>query len=61
MRDTSNLTNLVKSPICYKSAKVTIPDVLVTDKAKSFQNAFGPRDCHRLVDTILDKTLLNFH
>ena len=39
LKDTYNLSNLVKSATGFKSSKVTLLDVLLTDKPKSFQKA----------------------
>ena len=40
LKDTYNLSNLVKSATCFKSSNNTLLDVLLTSKTKSFQKAF---------------------
>ena len=60
MKDTYNLSKLVKSATCFKSSKATLLDVLLTNKPKSFQKTFvcetGLSDCHKLVLTIFIST-----
>ena len=54
LKDTYNLSNLVKSATCFKSGKSTLR--CLTNKPKSFQKTFvcetGLSDCHKLVATI---------
>ena len=38
--DLKDLSNVVKSATCFKSSKVTLLDVLLTNKPKSFQKTF---------------------
>ena len=56
LKDTHNLSNLVKSATCFKSSKGTLLVVLLTIKLKNFQKTFvfetGLSDCHKLVATI---------
>ena len=62
LKDTYDLSNLVKSATCFKSSKGTLLDVLLTNKSKNFQNTFvsqtGLSDCHKLVATILISTFI---
>ena len=62
LKDTYNLTNLVKSSTCFNSNKGTLLDVLLTNKPKSFQKTFvcetGLSDCHKLVATIFRSTFI---
>ena len=62
LKDTYNLSNLVKSATCFKSSKGTLLDVLLTNKPKSFQKTFvwetGLSDCHKLVATIFRSTFI---
>ena len=62
LKDTYNLSNLVKSATCFKSSKGTLLDVLLTNKPKSFQKTFvcktGRSDCHKLVSTIFRSTFI---
>ena len=62
LKDTCNISNLVKSTICFKSSKDTLLDVLLTNKPKSFQKTFvcetGLSDCHKLVATIFRSALI---
>ena len=59
LKDTHNLSNLVKSATCFKSSKGTLLDLLVTNYPKRFQKTFVCQtelsDCHKLVATILDQ------
>ena len=54
LKDTYNLSNLVKSATCFKSSKDTLLDVLLTNKQKSFQKTFVCEtqlsDCRKLVE-----------
>ena len=56
LKDTYNLSNLVKSSNCFKSSKDTLLDVFLTNKAKSFHKTFvcetGLCDYHKLAATI---------
>ena len=56
LKDTYNLSNLVKLVACFKSSKGILWDVLLTNMPKSFQKTFvcetGLSDCHKLVATI---------
>ena len=60
LKDTHNLSNLVKSATCFKSSKGTLLDLLVTNYPKRFQKTFVCQtelsDCHKLVATILRST-----
>ena len=62
LKDTYNLSNLVKSATCFKSSKGTLLDVLLTNKPKSFQKTFvcktGLSDCHKLVAMIFRTTFI---
>ena len=62
LKDTYDLSNLVKSATCFKSSKGTLLDVLLTNKPKSFQKTFvcktGRSDCHKLVSTIFRSTFI---
>ena len=62
LKDTYNLSNLVKSATCFKSSKGTLLDVLLTNKPESFQKTFvcetGLSDCHKLVATIFRSTCI---
>ena len=62
LKDTYNLSYLVKSATCFKSSKGTILDVLLTNKPKSFQKTFVCEtelsDCHKLVSTIFRSTFI---
>ena len=55
LKDTYNLSKLVKSATCFKYSKGTLLDVLLTNKPKGFQKSFacetGLSDCHKLVAT----------
>ena len=55
LKDTYNLSKLVKSATCFKSSKGTLLDVFLTNKPKGFQKSFacetGLSDCHKLVAT----------
>ena len=55
LKDTYNLSKLVKSATCFKSSKGTLLDVLLTNRPKGFQKSFacetGLSDCHKLVTT----------
>ena len=56
LKDTYNLSNLVKLATCFKSSKGTLLDGLLTNNPKSFQKTFvcetGLIDFHKLVATI---------
>ena len=60
LKDTYNLSNLVKSTTCFKSSKDTLLDVLLTYKPKSLQKTFvcetGLNDCHTLAVTVFRST-----
>lgn len=60
LRDTFDLTNLVKDPTCFKTKKGTLIDVLLTNKPKCFQKTIscdiGLSDVHTFVATILRAT-----
>ena len=62
LKDTYNLSNLVKPATCFKSSKGTLLDVLLTNKPKSFQKTFvsetGLSDCQKLVATIFRWTFI---
>ena len=62
LKDTYNLSNLVKSATCFKSSKGALLDVLHTKKPKGFQKAFvcetGMSYCHKLVATIFRSTFI---
>ena len=62
LKDTYNLSNLVKSATCFKSSKSTLLDVLLTNKPKRFQNTLvcetGLSDWHKLVATIFRSTFI---
>ena len=62
LRDTFDLTNLVKTPTCYKSLKGTLLDLILTNKPNSFQKTIvcetGLSDCHMLVATTLRSTFI---
>ena len=62
LKNTHNLSNLVKSATCFTSSKGTLLDVLLTNKPKSFQKTFvcetGLSDCHKLVATIFRSTFI---
>ena len=62
LKDTYNLSNLVKSATCFKSSKGTLLDMLLTNKPKSFQKTFvcetGLSDCHKLVVKIFRSTFI---
>ena len=55
LKDTYNLSKLVKSATCFKSSKGTLLDVLLTNKPKGFRKTFacetGLSDCQKLVAT----------
>ena len=55
LKDTYNLSKLVKSATCFKYSKGTLLDVLLTNKPIGFQKSFacetGLSDCHKLVAT----------
>ena len=65
LKDTYNLSNLVKSATCFKSSKGTLLDMLLTNKPKSFQKTFvcetGLSDCHKLVATIFRSIFIKLH
>ena len=56
LKDTYNLSNLVKLATCFKSSRGTLCDVLLTNNPKNFQKNFvfetGLSDCHKLVVAI---------
>ena len=60
--DTFNLTNLVKTPNCFKTTKGTLLDVLLTNRPNSFQKTSvcetGRSDCHKMVLTIFRSTFV---
>ena len=62
LKDTYNLSNLLRLATCFKSSKGTLLDVLLNNKPKSFQKTFvcetGLSDCHKLVATIFRLTLI---
>ena len=62
LKDTYNLSNLVKPATCFKSSKGTLLDVLLTNKPKSFQKTFvcetDLSDCRKLVATIFRSTYI---
>ena len=62
LKDTYNLSNLVKLSTCFKYSKGTLLDVILTNKPKSFQKAFVCEtrlsDCHKLVATIFRSTCI---
>ena len=62
LKDTHNLSNLVKSATCFKSSKDTLLDVLLTNKSKSFQKTFvcetGLSDCHKVAAKIFRSTFI---
>ena len=60
--DTFNLTNLVKTPTCFKTTKGNVLDELLTNKPNSVQKTgvceTGLSDCHKLVFTIFRSTFI---
>ena len=62
LKDTYNLSNLVKSSTCFKSSKGILLDVLLTNRPKSFHKTFvcetGLSDSHKLVATIFRSTFI---
>ena len=62
LRDTFELTNLVKDKTCFKSINRTLLDVILTNRAKCFQKTIvcetGLSDCHKLVMTIFRSTFI---
>ena len=50
---TFNLTNLVKTPTCFKTARGTLLDMLLTNKPNSLQKTgvceTGLSNCHKMV------------
>ena len=53
MIDTFKITNLVKNPTCFKTARGTLLEVLLTNKLNSWQKTgvceAGLSDCHKMV------------
>ena len=62
VKNTYNLSNLVKSATCFKSSKGTLLDVLLTNKPKSFKKTFvcetGLSNCHKSVATSFRSTCI---
>ena len=62
MIDTFNLTNLVKTPTCFKATRGTLIDVLLTNKPNYLQKTgvceTGLSDCHKMVFTIFRSTFI---
>ena len=62
--DTFNLTNLVKTPICYKTTRGTLLDVLRTKKPNSLQKTgvceTGINNCRKMVLQSFAQLLLDF-
>ena len=60
--DTFNLTNLVKTPACFRTTRGTLLDVLLTNEPNSLQKTgvceTGLSDCHKLVFTIFRSTFI---
>ena len=60
--DTSHLTNLVKTPTCFKTTRETLLDVLLTNKPNSLQKTgvceTGLSNCHKMVFTIFCSTFI---
>ena len=60
--DTSHLTNLVKTPTCFKTTRETLLDVLPTNKPNSLQKTgvceTGLSNCHKMVFTIFCSTFI---
>ena len=63
--DTYNLTNLVKTPTCFKTTRGTLLVVLLTNKPNSLQKTgvceTGLSDCHNMVFTIFRSTFIRLH
>ena len=63
--DTFNLTNLVKTPICYKTTRGTLLDVLLTKRPNSLQKTgvceTGINNCRKMVFTIFRSTFIRLY
>ena len=59
--DTFNQTTLVKTPTCFKTARETFLDVLLTNKSNSLQKTgaceTGLSDSYKMVFTISSQSL----
>ena len=55
--DTFSLTNIINSKTCFKTLNGTLPDLVVTNKPKSFCKTCtietGLSDCHKMIVTFL--------
>ena len=62
LRDTFELTNLVKVKICFKIINGTLLDLILTNRPKYFQKTIvcetGLSDCHKLVTAIFRSTFI---
>ena len=63
MKDVFSLTNLIKEPTCFKSQNVTLLDLILTNRPRSFMKSLsfeiGLSDCHNLVCSILRASFKN--
>ena len=57
MKDIFDLTKFIKEPTCFKSQNSTLPDLIPTNRPRSFMQSHnfetGLSDCHKLVCSIL--------